>query len=126
MIDSSTYANYFIRGNGADVHVRGNLSVGTALDMTSGKITNLATPTASTDAATKGYVDTAVASAGLPSGMVAIFLSSECPTGWTRKSYLCGHAYSYYVLSQRSGYQERGAVNNFLTSVCTFSYCMKD
>lgn len=37
-----------------------NLTVSTSLSMSSQKITNLATPTASTDAATKGYVDTAV------------------------------------------------------------------
>ncbi len=36
------------------------LSVGTTLDMTSGQINNVATPTLSSDAATKGYVDTEV------------------------------------------------------------------
>ena len=44
-------------GNAA---VGGALSVGTTLDMTNGQINNVATPSASTDAANKGYVDTQV------------------------------------------------------------------
>ncbi len=57
---------------GAFVVTNGNVGIGTwapagALDMGSQKIVNLATPTASTDAATKGYVDAAAAT----------------PTNWT-------------------------------------------
>ena len=42
-----------------NVTVGSALSVGTTLDMTSGQINNLAAPTLSSDATTKGYVDTA-------------------------------------------------------------------
>lgn len=85
LADSNTaLTNYFIKGDGRDVTVGNNLYVnavygrsGTAesiwlgdtndtiqvqgsLNMNSKTITNLATPVASTDAASKGYVDTAV------------------------------------------------------------------
>jgi hypothetical protein len=43
-----------------NVSIGGTLTVTSVIDMTNDKITNLATPTNSTDAATKGYVDTAV------------------------------------------------------------------
>ena len=53
------------------------LSVGTTLDMTSGQINNLAAPTLSSDAATKGYTDTQAAlklnlSGGTMSGAIAM------------------------------------------------------
>lgn len=43
-----------------NVTVSGAMSVGATLDMTNGQINNLAAPTLSSDAATKGYVDTAI------------------------------------------------------------------
>jgi len=43
-----------------NVSIGGTLTVTSVIDMTNDKITNLATPTNSTDAATKGYVDTTV------------------------------------------------------------------
>ena len=62
--DSSNYwSNAYIDSittTGA-VTIGTTLSVGTTLDMTSGQINNLATPTLSSDAATKGYVDTVIA-----------------------------------------------------------------
>ena len=61
--DSSNYwSNAYIDSittTGA-VTIGTTLSVGTTLDMTSGQINNVATPTLSSDAATKGYVDTEV------------------------------------------------------------------
>jgi hypothetical protein len=61
--DSSNYwSNAYIDSittTGA-VTIGTTLSVGTTLDMTSGQINNVATPTLSSDAATKGYVDTQV------------------------------------------------------------------
>lgn len=44
-----------------NVTVGGTMSIASTLDMTSGQINNLSAPTLSSDAATKGYVDTAVA-----------------------------------------------------------------
>lgn len=43
----------------------------------SGRITGVATPTGSTDAATKGYVDAAI-----PIGAVVPYAGSTAPTGW--------------------------------------------
>ena len=61
--DSSNYwSNAYIDAittTGA-VTIGTTLSVGTTLDMTNGQINNVATPSASTDAANKGYVDTAI------------------------------------------------------------------
>jgi len=61
--DSSNYwSNAYIDSittTGA-VTIGTTLSVGTTLDMTSGQINNVAAPTLSSDAATKGYVDTQV------------------------------------------------------------------
>jgi len=63
--DSSNYwSNAYIDSittTGA-VTIGTTLSVGTTLDMLSGQINNVATPTLSSDAATKGYVDTQVSS----------------------------------------------------------------
>jgi len=87
------------------------------LHMNNHKITNLATPTASTDAATKGYVD----SAGIPSGMVAIFLATTCPTGWTRQNYICSNQ-SAYGPAFKSGCLAGGTYGG----TCTFSWCKKD
>jgi hypothetical protein len=56
------------------------------LNMASNKITNLAAPVDSGDAATKGYVDTQTGG-GVPSGMIAMF-DAACPSGWTRFSAL--------------------------------------
>ena len=62
--DSSNYWSHAyldqITTTGA-VNIGTTLSVSTTLDMTNGLINNVATPVASTDAATKGYVDTEVA-----------------------------------------------------------------
>ena len=63
--DSSNYwSNAYIDAitTTGNVTVGSALSVGTTLDMTSGQINNLASPTLSSDAATKGYVDTSIAS----------------------------------------------------------------
>ncbi len=61
--DSSNYwSNAYIDSiatTGA-VTIGTSLSVGTTLDMTSGQINNVATPSLASDAATKGYVDTQV------------------------------------------------------------------
>ena len=78
--DSSNYwSNAYIDSittTGA-VTIGTTLSVGTTLDMTSGQINNVATPTLSSDAATKGYVDTQDAlklnlSGGTMSGAIAM------------------------------------------------------
>lgn len=54
------YGGYFTNGNGGAVSVKiGN----GAIDMSSNKVINLATPTAASDAATKAYVDTTAADA---------------------------------------------------------------
>jgi len=56
--DSSNYwSNAFIDA----ITTTGAVTIGTTLDMTSGKINNLADPTANQDAASKAYVDTQVA-----------------------------------------------------------------
>ena len=61
--DSSNYWSHAyldaVTTTGA-VNIGTTLSVGTTLDMTNGLINNVATPSASTDAATKGYVDTEI------------------------------------------------------------------
>ncbi|MFA5392121.1 MAG: hypothetical protein WC306_00290 [Candidatus Paceibacterota bacterium] len=54
--------------------------VGGVLDMTTQKITNLATPTDDSDAATKGYVD----AASHFSVCTLRFYSSNCPTDFTK------------------------------------------
>lgn len=64
--------NGYVNGTNSTVTVYADTAGGadpfefshTGLDVASKKITNLATPTANGDAATKGYVDTAVAGAG--------------------------------------------------------------
>jgi len=52
------------------------------VDVGSKRITNLATPTTSTDAATKGYVDTSALS-GIPSGYSIMGDSATPPAGYT-------------------------------------------
>jgi len=71
-------------GSGGDSVIGGNLTVsGTSSLATTSfsntKITDLSEPTASADAATKGYVD----DNNIPSGLIAMF-DTDCPTGWTR------------------------------------------
>jgi len=61
-----------------DVTVGTNLSVGGTLTMTSGKITNLATPTVATDAATKAYVDSKPVAPVSP----ACVLCKSCGGSW--------------------------------------------
>ena len=48
-----------------------------------GQLTLLATPVASTDAASKAYVDAQIAS-GVPSGTVMLFWQAAAPVGWTK------------------------------------------
>jgi len=55
-----------------------------AIDMTSHKVTTLATPTADADAATKKYVDDHVPASSIPAGLIAMWhgLLVNIPTGW--------------------------------------------
>lgn len=59
----------------------------TPLDMNSNKVTSLATPTASTDASTKGYVDTGLAGMGYwtikADGASTFPARSTVPAFWT-------------------------------------------
>ena len=57
----------------------GSAAAAAAIPMGGFKITGLGTPAASTDAATKAYVD-----ALLPSGTVVVFAQAAAPTGWTQ------------------------------------------
>jgi hypothetical protein len=62
--------------------------VSTGLSVNSQKITNLATPTAGTDAATKAYVDSAASGIAYVSGNQTLFRASSAgtgsiPSGWT-------------------------------------------
>jgi len=61
------------------------------LDMGNNKITNVATPTAASDVATKGYVDTK----GIPAGLVALFLTFDCPAGWSKVEYFGRYTSGY-------------------------------
>ena len=61
--DSSNYwSNAYIDAitTTGNITVGGSVTVANVLDMTNGLINNVATPSASTDAANKGYVDTAI------------------------------------------------------------------
>jgi len=77
---------------GALLHVAGTGKFSGVLDMTSQKITSLATPTADTDAATKGYVDAQVWVGGVlttwgytsDSYPAAGLGAPACPAGWTQ------------------------------------------
>ena len=63
----------------AALHVVGTGKFGGVLDMTTQKITNLATPTAAADAATKGYVDALPG----PSYCYVRWGLTTCASGWT-------------------------------------------
>ncbi|MBI5306555.1 hypothetical protein HZB04_03150 [Candidatus Wolfebacteria bacterium] len=63
-------------GIGTTTPTAGKLVVNGTIDVSNNKITSLSTPTASTDAATKGYVDAAA-------GSTALITSTDCTTaGW--------------------------------------------
>lgn len=70
----ATLANSFIKRDGTN-------SPSADVSWNSKKITNLATPTASTDAVTKGYVDT-IGAAATPTGAVSAYAGGTAPTGW--------------------------------------------
>jgi len=54
------------------------------LNMNTHKITGVVDPVANQDAATKLYVDSAMAGGGIPAGLVAMWygLAANCPAGW--------------------------------------------
>lgn len=96
----------------------GTTSPGTKLEVNGNIIAS--TPTADGHVATKGYVD----AVGIPSGMVAIFLSTTCPTGWTRLVQLF-RSDSKYTLSNVSG-QYVGVTGGCTCGSFTFSWCKKN
>lgn len=65
---------------------------------TTNKITNMATPTSSADAATKAYVDAQVAGGGIPSTTRMLFAQASPPAGWTQVT-----TYNNYALRIVSG-----------------------
>ncbi|MDP3052656.1 MAG: prepilin-type N-terminal cleavage/methylation domain-containing protein [bacterium] len=76
------YHNLSLNPNGGNVGIgtttptAGKLVVNGTIDVSSNRITSVAAPTASTDAATKGYVDAAAST--------ALITSTDCATaGWT-------------------------------------------
>ena len=70
----ASLANSFIKRDGSN-------SPSADVSWNSKKITSLATPTASGDAATKGYVD-GLATSSTPTGAVISFAGGSVPTGW--------------------------------------------
>lgn len=68
---------------------------------TTNRITNLASPSASTDAVTKAYVDSAVGGSGFTSGTKMIFANSSPPTGWTQD--ITKNNYAMRVVSGTGG-----------------------
>jgi hypothetical protein len=90
----------------------------------SGYVTVGKSPTATNHVATKEYVDS---SSGIPSGMVAIFLSSTCPTGWSVVSSICGSTNSYTAIGQRSGvYLYVPSSSGGYAYSCNFRWCKKN
>jgi hypothetical protein len=62
---------------------------------------------------------------GVPSGMIAIFLSTTCPSGWTRLVYLYPFSTDYHPsLGVYSGYASTNTSGT--SSAFTFSYCQKN
>lgn len=77
-------------GNSGDVEIASGTATGTrgkvllsgsSVDVNNTKVVNLATPTASTDAATKGYVDGLMAGAGAITPVVAVAVSNITLSG---------------------------------------------
>jgi hypothetical protein len=64
------------------ISTSGAISLNGAIDMNGNKVTDLGTPTAGTDAATKAYVD-AAGSVVFASGNQILFRGSSTPSGWT-------------------------------------------
>lgn len=63
--------------NSSVVHRDGTKAFTGNVDFGANKATNLATPTASTDGVTKGYVDSY-----LPKGMITPYAGASAPSGW--------------------------------------------
>jgi hypothetical protein len=88
--------------------------------MNSNKITNLATPTADTDAATKAYVDAAAPAAYITTTRGAnstadcggSYPGSFCPTGWTVVT-----SWTYCTLA--GSYPNNYYKNDWTETLCT-------
>ncbi len=61
--------------------IQDTLTVQGVVNVSSNRVTNVGTPSASSDAATKDYVDSSISSA-LPSGSVIAYAGSSAPGGW--------------------------------------------
>ncbi len=73
--------------NAATLTTSGNITsagvvTAAGLDADSEKVTNVATPTLSTDAATKGYVDTLAGTSGIPIGGIVTWAVTAPPVNW--------------------------------------------
>lgn len=85
------------------------------------KITNLATPTASTDVATKGYVDAATQRSYITttrafhdwSGECTSYYSGFCPAGWTMES-----SWTYKTLGAYNTLSYMQGVNCWTETLC--------
>jgi microcystin-dependent protein len=88
-------------------------SVTATLNAASARIQAVATPTVSTDAATKGYVDTTIATGSRPAGFVDMYAGATAPTGWLLCDGASVSTTTYAALFTAIGYTYGGASGSF-------------
>ena len=93
------------------------------LNMNSNKIINVTNPAAAQDAATKAYVDAAVAAISTTPGVIVAVNSATCPSGWTRLDRL-GSKSGDLILATNSGGAYFTPGTTFYYS--TWSWCEKN